>query len=486
MNPFSVQPATASGFYGRARELEILTQRSLGSGESTIVVGEFPNGKGSLVRELYQRLRTAGCRLSFIDAQSLSHGCTPDQFWSQALSQFGASRRTRYAYRDIESLLLAHESSGRCVLMIDGIQAIAHLPAFASPDLWGMLRAFTQSQGLVLVGTSNVDLVMLTEMTRGLTLGSPFFNAMRELVLGPLDSEATAAVLMRADSRFNAADREWIRACAGGSPKLIHLLASSLWALTDERMTSRTTARTAALAECRQEACHVFAAVWPLFPWEERWLMLRVAFAQCCGIEFSRGAVESPSVRIVPDGSAEVALMHLMEQRLTRGEIKRLLRETSGHTPELLLPGDGSIGLDFYSAAAGVLVRHGLVSCFLERMLQWVPGCADDIAQVAKHWDISVRPSQDRWQPIRTHTQRLSMRGLIERTLRAPGWAVTPPLFYWWLLDQIQPLAGGCDLGRWMAQQQLDGTARLSLAEARVFVHQVEHHAELLRRSGEQ
>ncbi len=456
-------------------------QRSLGSGESTVVVGEFPNGKGSLVRELHQRLRVEGGRLSFIDAQSLPHGCTPDQFWSQALSQFGAARRTRYAYRDIESLLLANGSNQRCVLIIDGIHSIAHLPAFACPDLWGMLRAFTQSQGLVLVGTSNVDLVTLTEMTRGLTLGSPFFNAMRELVLGPLDPDAVIALLTRGEQRFTTPDHEWICACAGGSPKLIHLLASSLWELTDERMSSRATARATALAECRQEARHVFAAVWPLFPWEERWLMLRVTLAQSCGLEFSRPSLELPAIRAAPDSGAEMALVHLIEQRLTRGEIKRLLRETSGHTAELLLPGDSSSGLDFYASAASVLVRHGLVGCFLERMLQWVPGAAEEITVVAGYWSGSVRTSPDRWQPINTHTHRLAARGLIERTLRAPGWMVTPPLFYWWLLDQIQALVGGCDLGRWMAQLELDGAARLSLAEARVFAHQVEHHAELLR-----
>ncbi len=480
MNPFSVQPATAGTFYGRSREIEILTQRSLGSGESTIVVGEFPNGKGSLVRELHQRLRMEGCRLSFIDAQSLPHGCTPDQFWSQALSQFGTSRRTRYAYRDIESLLL-DGSGGRCVMMIDGIQAIAHLPAFASPDLWGMLRAFTQSQGLVLVGTSNVDLVTLTEMTRGLTFGSPFFNAMRELVLPPLDADAVSVLLSRAGPRFSVSDREWIAACAGGSPKLIHLLASSLWELADERIPLHCNARTIALAECRQEARHVFAAVWPLFPWEERWLMLRVAFGQCCGLEFSRSSREPPPTREPPDGGAEDALVHLMEQRLTRGEIRRLLRETSGRTPDLLLPGDSSIGLDFYSAAASVIVRHGLVPSFLERMLQWIPGCAEDISGVAERWECTMPTAPARWQPINTYTQRLTARGLIERTLRAPGWMVTPPLFYWWLIDQIQALAGGCDLVRWMAQQGLNGTGRLSMAEAKVFSYQVEHNAELLR-----
>lgn len=209
--------------------------------------------------------------------------------------------------------------------------------------------------------------------------------------------------------------------------------------------------------------------------------MLRVAHAQCCKIEFSRPAVEPPSTQGAPDGGAEGALVSLMEQRLTRGEIKRLLRETAGHTPELLLPGDSSVGLDFYAAAASVLVRHGLVHCFLERMLQWVPGCADDIELVAGRWDCSMRATPVRWQPINTYIQRLSARGLLERTLHAPGWMVTPPLFYWWIVDQLQALSGGCDLGRWMAQQQLDGATRLSVAEARVFANQVVHHADLLR-----
>lgn len=481
MNPFSTRPATSGAFNGRVREIELLTQRSLGSGESTIIVSEFPNGKGSLVRELHQRLQTQRCRLSFIDAQSLLHGCTPDQFWAQALAQLGATRRSRYVYRDIESLLLADTSSGPCILMIDGIQAIVQLPAFACPDPWGMLRAFTQSQGLVLIATSNADLVSLTAMTRGLTFGSPFFNAMRELVLGPLEDEAAGALLMRAASRLNMEDRAWIIAVAGGSPKLIHLLASCLWERSDEQIRSPTNARADALAECRQELSHIFNAIWPLFPWEERWLMLRVAFAQRCGIEFSRPPIENTPRRPPPDASAEGALVRLIEERLSRGEIKRLLREIAGHTLEMLLPGDSAAGLDFYAVAASVLTRHGLVPCFLDRMLQWMPACAEDISGVASHWECSIRPPTDRWQPINIHTQRLMARGLLERTFSAPGWMVTPPLLYWWLLDQLQALASACDLARWMSLQQLDGVARLSLAEAKVFGNQVERYAGLLR-----
>lgn len=454
--------------------------RSLGSGESTVIVSEFPNGKGSIVRELHSRLRMQMCRLSFVDAQSLVQGCTPDQFWSQALSQFGASRRPRYAYRDIESLLQAEASNGPCVLIIDGLQAIVQLPAFASPDPWGMLRAFTQSQGLVLIATSSADLVALTEMTRGLALGSPFFNAMRELVLGPLEDEAVASLLMQADSRLGPAEREWIVACAGGSPKLIHLLASCLWERAENGQPLQATARAYALAECRQEMRHIFTASWPLFPWEERWLMLRVAFAQRCEVEFSRAAVVAPACPL-RGGTPESALIDLLEQRLTRGEIKRLLREIAGRASEILLPGDSCVGMEFYAAAASIIIRRGLVPCFLARMVQWIPACADEISLVASTWDCQLQPPPGRWQPLNAHTQRLAARGLLQRTFSAPGWMITPPLLYWWLLDQIQALASGCDVARWLAMQHLDGAARVSLAEARVFGHQIESYSDLLR-----
>ncbi|MBL8975007.1 MAG: AAA family ATPase, partial [Myxococcales bacterium] len=191
LSPAMQQAVHVPGFHGRERELALLLDRAVGSRESTLVVGEFPCGKGTLLRELGRRLDVLGYRRSFIEAQTLPSGAVPQHFWARVLPQFGAEVAA-CEYRDIERALYASAEDGPPVLMIDDLHTLVHLPGFASPDLWGMLRAFTQAKALTLVCTSNVDLVELTDRTKTLTLGSPFFNAMRELVLGPLGEAEVA------------------------------------------------------------------------------------------------------------------------------------------------------------------------------------------------------------------------------------------------------------------------------------------------------
>lgn len=472
LSPAMQQAVHVPGFHGRERELALLLDRAVGSRESTLVVGEFPCGKGTLLRELGRRLDVLGYRRSFIEAQTLPSGAVPQHFWARVLPQFGAEVAA-CEYRDIERALYASAEDGPPVLMIDDLHTLVHLPGFASPDLWGMLRAFTQAKALTLVCTSNVDLVELTDRTKTLTLGSPFFNAMRELVLGPLGEAEVAGIVARTLPEADSELRRWILACSGGHARFVETLSSCL---AERRPGAEPRGRRellrGALVRCRHELRHVFSGVWPLFPWEERWMMLRIAVTQR-----SAGA-PPPSLPPVQEaagrGERERAFGELLEDCLTRDEVKRLLADVLERRPEALLPGDGASGGEFYGQVADLVIRRGLVPRFLERLRQWGPHRAQDIDQVATMWGQASRLSPSSWQPLVTHCDRLLARGVLARSLRAPGWEITPSLFYWWMLDKIQLLIGGYDLMQWLATLQL--ADRVSLAEARLFLSLVQRH----------
>lgn len=471
-------PSRDPRFHGRQRELALLVDRSLGSRESTLIVGELPCGKGSLLRELGRRLTAAGCRHSFVEAQTLSLGATPENFWSQVLAQLGATPTSASGYREIERALRSHARDRPCVLMIDDLQTLVHLPAFASPDPWGMLRAFTQSKALTLVCTSNVDLVELTDRTKDLTLGSPFFNAMRELVLGPLGGQEAGEMLEHAAPAATADLREWVHGCCGGHPHFVHRLCS--WLVSeagggvitgnDPRLRRR------ALAGCRQEMRHVFSGVWPIYPWEERWMLLRIAVTQCCAQDSPHP--ELPSEVATSDrGERERAFVELLEDCLSRDELKRILAEVVEQRSELLLPGDAANGGVFFREAGDVVARRGLVPRFLDRLRQWSPHRSADIERIARLWGHASRVVTSAWQPLVVHCERLVARGVVGRSLRTPGWEVTPPLLYWWLLDQVQLLVGGHDLSYWLKALRLE---RVPIAEGRLFLSLVQRHERCL------
>jgi len=463
-----------SDFHGRERELSLLLERAVGSRESTLVVGEFPCGKGTLLRELGRRLRAIGRQQSFIAAQTFPSGAAPHHFWGRVLPQIGADAGA-CEYRDIERALHASADDGPPVLMIDDLHTLVHLPGFASPDLWGMLRAFTQAKALTLVCTSNVDLVELTDRTKGLTLGSPFFNAMRELVLGPLDETEVGRIVDRTLPEADTDLRRWILHCSGGHARFVHTLSSCLSEplAGGKKVLERRELLRTALIRCRHELRHVFVGVWPLFPWEERWMMLRIAVAQRSAGEVAPSSAPPP-LEVARTHERERAFGELLEDCLTRSEVRRMLSDVLGGRSESLLPGEAAGGVEFYEKAADLVLRRGLVPPFLERLRQWGPHRGDDIDRIAAMWGQTSRLTPSSWQPLVTNCDRLLARGVLSRSLRTPGWEIAPALFYWWLLDQIQLLIGGYELGRWLSTLQL--ADRVSLAEGRLFLSLVQRH----------
>lgn len=205
--------------------------------------------------------------------------------------------------------------------------------------------------------------------------------------------------------------------------------------------------------------------------------MLRIAVTQRCAQDSPSPELAS-AVTPAPSGERERAFVELLEDCLSRNEVKRLMDDVLGKRSEAVLLGEAASGGEFYHQAAEVLARRGLVPRFLECLRQWSPHRIADIEHIAALWGQSSRVAAATWQPLVVHCERLLARGVVNRSLRAPGWEITPALLYWWLLDQVQLLVGGYELSRWLAGLKLaDG---LSLAEGRLFLGLVQRHQQTL------
>ncbi len=448
-----------TAFFTRKSELAILEDRSTNTGESTAIVSEFPSGRTTLLRELQRRLETKGCRVAFIDVQTLDSSTTAEKFWSAVLGQFGGARGGGLSFRGIEKRLA--EPGQRHVLLIRDFQGLLHLPDFHRGDPWGKLRALTQTPRFVLVATSRIDLVALTTATQDWMYGSPFFNGMREMVLGPFTRVDALLYLAHHRPRFSASDYEWIVHCTGGHPKMLRLLGDALeQSLGAGNQGSR--ARMNAIAVCRQELRVVLQAAWLFFPWQERWILLRTAIAQRSASGYSRLA--SPPQFAQDESPGPGAVLRLVET-LDRESLRRLLLHVLPARELSALPGEATSDLAFSTAATLLLQRLGMVPLFLKRLELEYP-------RLARDGDMSPYPRDTPfmngapWQPTMEACDRLVPRGLLAETGCTPGWEIKPPLFYWWILDQLQALAAGADLRQWLAHHQLSGHISSGEAEA--------------------
>jgi hypothetical protein len=101
-----------------------------------------------------------------------------------------------------------------------------------SAEFLGGLRALaSRSRGaLALILASRQALSALNSATQQFSrTGSPYFNFLSEVTLGPLGGRDCADLLDCADARFTAADRRLISAMAGNHPYLLQVAAGAMW-----------------------------------------------------------------------------------------------------------------------------------------------------------------------------------------------------------------------------------------------------------------
>jgi hypothetical protein len=243
-------------FLNREAELRTIFNR-LRNSESTVVVGEPHIGKSSLLlqladgatREHYLGDDAQYLIACYLDLLPISSGYTPAAFWGEALESLQehpghvstsrwmkAAAQAGYARRSLERLFdHLSKRERRVVLLLDEFDRLLVHPNFQGPAFFALLRSLAKTGGLALVTASRCSVAEMNERGRGLLdTGSPFFNTMIDVRLGPFDEPAVDAVLDRAGKALSPEDRRFIRRVAGRHPFLLQAMAATLMEITGD------------------------------------------------------------------------------------------------------------------------------------------------------------------------------------------------------------------------------------------------------------
>lgn len=259
-NPFFYgYPVAPDGFLDRREALRRITGRLLSGGQSSAIVGQPRMGKTSLLNYLAApESRTAlyneageQMLFSYLDSHMLSHTFTAGQFWQQALApikerlidpypdaalakQYALCQENVFGNFTLEVFFrLLREAGWRLILLLDEFDVLLSHPILNSAEFFGGLRSLT-SRGrgaLAMVTASRLPLADLNEQTQQAFKfsGSPYFNFLDEVRLGPFPERDVAALLEQAAERFTLEDRQAICQLAGRHPFLLQAAAAAMW-----------------------------------------------------------------------------------------------------------------------------------------------------------------------------------------------------------------------------------------------------------------
>lgn len=475
-HPFTTKPLLPLGFRGRDDERDIVHQR-VELAESAVIVSELPNGRTSLLRRLEHELRAAGRRTHREDLELLPDGARPADLWARLERSTGLA---------LAAGALPDEpvQGPPPVLLLDDLHAILERPHLLSNEFLGTLRALTISRALAVVATSSVDLDVLWRriLERGRTggpccvFGSPYFNGMRSIVLGPLDERDADAMLV-AVADLDPDDRALILRCSGAQPRLLQSLASLLYYFVRRRPDPHHVHRDRALRACRDELGPVFELAWRRLSARERWGLAVVCAADVAGLDIPGGldtrAVESASVPALAQWSD--VLRHF-ESHVSRAELQHALQDRFGRRVIQQLPPDAAPDAAFFAAATDLLVRHGRV----EELLTNLRPLAGPPPR-ASHWP-GGRTASDSDLGLFSTIQRLEARGLLTAIEEPPGWELRPKLLEWWIVDHLCALPVSATTHGWLQSFINDELGEVSLIEGRILRKFVQDHWDEFRR----
>jgi hypothetical protein len=307
-NPFFYgNPVSPDQFMDRRRELRRIIGRIVNQGQSTAVVGEPRSGKTSLLEYLgapEARKLYSACEkrlvFSYLDAQTLGGEFSQAQFWEVALhplqeraitpnpdsplaQAYQMCQQNDFGCFVLERLLAQMELTvWRLVLMLHEFDMLLHHPILNCAEFFGSLRSLaSRSRGaLALVIASRRPLTSLNEDTQQFSrTGSPYFNFLDEITLGPFPVKAIAELLRRARGRFTRNDRRFIAEVAGGHPYLSQVAAYELWEAYEEGEEDPTRRRQQAGESLYDEAALTLGDIWRLWSPATRRAFAAVALA---------------------------------------------------------------------------------------------------------------------------------------------------------------------------------------------------------------
>jgi AAA+ ATPase superfamily predicted ATPase len=256
-NPFIYgNPVAHDQLLGRKRELWQIAGR-IYTGQSSIITGSPRSGKTSVLEYLIapeKQVELYGDRadeliFSFLDAYTWAAEFDNVQFWEAALAPlkerisadnsatslsetYQICQDNKFGSFVLEKLIAqTKQKNWQLVLMIDEFDVLLDRPHLNNTEFFGGLRQLaSRSRGaLVLVMTTNISLTELHQQTKPFRSGSPYFNFLDEIVLGPLSDSDVEELLRQGDTDFSDDDRRFIKKITGEHPYLLQVAASALW-----------------------------------------------------------------------------------------------------------------------------------------------------------------------------------------------------------------------------------------------------------------
>lgn len=302
-------PVPPEEFIGRRRELHRVASRLAHHGQSSAIVGEHRTGKTSLLAYLMspagksyvQRLTAAPLDFVYLDAQLLPSELSSGDFWQLILGQAESDPEPigsgQFDNRSVESALGRIKAAGaRLVVIIDEFDVLVHRGAAEPARFFGGLRSLTTRSGgaIALVLASRSSLRELDERAQSYGYaGSPYFNFVSELNLGPLAVEEADMLLNRASGYFTEEDRRQLFVMSGGFPYLLQAAAAALWTAYQEHSDIRSV-RAAAREALRKETDRALSDIWRAWPASIRHVFAGVAVEQLQALLVASGDRSAP------------------------------------------------------------------------------------------------------------------------------------------------------------------------------------------------
>jgi len=256
-NPFFYgNPVSPEQFIGRKAEVRRVAGRIVNGGQSSAITGTFRSGKTSFLGYLVAREKQIALYgnkadtviFSYRDANRFNLECDQAQFWGYVFKPLqkriaeempDSSLDKAYQtcqenhFANLEELIAQiGNMNWQLVLMIDEFDVLLDRPHLNNTEFFGGLRQLaSRSKGaLVLVMTTNISLTQFHQKTKPFTKsGSPYFNFLDEIVLGPLSDSEVEELLAQDDTYFSDDDHRFLKEITGEHPYLLQVAASALW-----------------------------------------------------------------------------------------------------------------------------------------------------------------------------------------------------------------------------------------------------------------